>query len=318
MIADMRVGGVGFGAWAVGGSWEWGWGGQDDEDSIAAIRHAVEHGVGWIDTAAVYGLGHSEEVVARALKGVTDRPYVFTKCGMLWDDEGHVIRAARPETIRREVEDSLRRLQVERIDLYQVHQAPEDGTPVEEYWQTMLDLKAEGKVRAVGLSNHDVGLLERAEAVGHVDSLQPHFSAIDRGTADQIAWCARNGTGVIVYSPMESGLLTGAFSAERVKNLASDDWRRRVPNFTTDLDRNLRLADALKPIATRHSVSQAAVAVAWTLTWPGVTGAIVGARRPTQVDDWLAATDLTLTDTDLADITTAIETTRPDQGPIRP
>ncbi|GAA4625031.1 aldo/keto reductase [Actinoallomurus vinaceus] len=315
---DMEITRVGFGAWAVGGSWEYGWGPQSDEESINAIRHAVDQGVNWIDTAAVYGLGHSEKVVAQALKGVSDRPYVFTKCGMTWDANGDVARVARPETIRREVEDSLRRLRVERIDLYQVHQTPEDGTPVEMYWETMAELHQAGKVRAIGLSNHTALRLEKAEQVAHVDSLQPPFSLIDRMAAPEIDWCARNGTGVIVYSPMQSGLLTGAFSRRRVDALPEDDWRRRSPDFTTGLDANLALADALRPVAERHGVSQAAVAVAWTLAWPGVTGAIVGARGPEQVDGWLPAASLELTPEDLDEIAAAVVRTDAGRGPVRP
>ena len=316
---DMEITRVGFGAWAIGGgSWVFGWGSQDDKDSVDAIRHAVDHGINWIDTAAVYGLGHSEEVVGQAIKDVPGRPYIFTKCGMLWDSAWNVKRIARPDTIPRELEASLQRLGVERIDLYQVHWPPEDGTPVEEYWQTMVQLRQEGRVRAVGLSNHGVPLLEKAEKVGHVDSLQPPLSMINRTQADAIAWCARNGTGVIVYSPMHSGLLTGSFSRERVESLPQDDWRRRSPDFTTNLDRNLALADALRPIASRHGVTQAAVAVAWTLAWPGVTGAIVGARNPGQVDGWLPAASLRLTQDDLDEIAAAIERTGAGAGPVRP
>jgi aryl-alcohol dehydrogenase-like predicted oxidoreductase len=315
---DMEITRVGFGAWAAGGPWAFGWGPQDDRESVAAIRHAVEQGVNWIDTAAVYGLGHSEEVVAEAVRGLPEPPYVFTKCGALWDDHGRVSRVARPDTIRREVEASLRRLRVERIDLYQVHQIPFGHVPVEEYWQTMADLKKEGKVRAIGLSNHSVGRLDGAERVAHVDSLQPPFSMIGRSQADEIAWCAGNDTGVIVYSPMQSGLLTGAFSRERVAALPEDDWRRHVPDFTTELDRNLALAEALRPVAERHGVTQAAVAVAWTLAWPGVTGAIVGARRPDQVDGWLPAASLELTSEDRHDIADAIRRTGAGHGPATP
>ncbi|NYD68382.1 aldo/keto reductase [Agromyces atrinae] len=303
---------VGFGAWAIGGSdWAFGWGAQDDADSVAAIRHAVEAGVNWIDTAAVYGLGHSEEVVARALADLpeADRPYVFTKGGMVWDLENRRERAKRvgdPASIRREAEASLRRLGVERIDLYQMHWPAEDGTPLEEYWQTFVDLRDEGKVRAIGLSNHSVEQLEAAEAIGHVDTLQPPFSAIRRGVADEILpWCAANDTGVIVYSPMGSGLLTGAFSAERVANLPDDDWRRNSADFTTNLDANLRIGDALARVAARHRVSQAAAAAAWTLGFDGVTAAIVGARSPEQIDGWIAAADLELTPEDYAEVAAA-------------
>jgi aryl-alcohol dehydrogenase-like predicted oxidoreductase len=317
---------VGFGAWAIGGGgWKFGWGNQEDADSVRTIRHALDSGVNWIDTAPVYGLGRSEEVVGHALRGMSDadRPFVFTKCGLTFDrdrpDAGpnNVMAAA---SVRREVEDSLRRLQVEVIDLYQVHWPPEDGTPLEDYWQTMVDLRTEGKVRAVGLSNHDVKQLEVAESIGHVDSLQPPFSMIHReAAADVIPWCAEHDTGVIVYSPMQSGLLTGAMTAERVARMPSDDWRRTHDDFTGDnLARNLGLADALRPIAERRGVSVGAVAVAWTLAWPGVTAAIVGARSPEQVDGWLPAGSLDLTPDDVADIASAIGTTRAGAGPVVP
>jgi aryl-alcohol dehydrogenase-like predicted oxidoreductase len=315
---------VGFGAYAVGG-------GEDvraraprtDEESVAAIRHAAAAGINWVDTAAVYGLGHSEEVVGRALRGLpeAERPYVFTKCGQVWDPAvgaPSIRRVMAPKSVRREVEASLRRLGVERIDLYQVHWPGEDGTALDEYWQTMVDLRDEGKVRAIGLSNHDVDQLRAAEKIGHVDSLQPPFSAIRRGAAAELAWCAQNGTGAIVYSPMQSGLLTGAYTAERVAALPAGDGRRRSPHFTTGLERNLALATALEPVAERHGVSVAAVAVAWTLGWPGVTGAIVGARSPRQVDGWLPAADFVLTDADMAEIADAIIRTGAGTGPVRP
>jgi len=317
---------VGFGAWAIGGGgWTYGWGAQDDADSIAAIRHAVSRGINWIDTAAVYGLGHSEEVVGRALREIpaAERPYVFTKGGMITDparpfDEPQ--RNLRPESIRKEVEASLRRLGVERIDLYQFHWPDSLGTPVEESWGEMARLIDEGKVRAGGVSNFDVGLLERAERIRHVDSLQPPFSLIRRQAgADVIPWSAAHGTGVIVYSPMQSGILTDSFSRERVQEMAADDWRRRSPQFQEpQLSRNLALRNALRPIAARHDVSDAAVAVAWTLSWPGVSGAIVGARSPAQVEGWLAAGNLILAEEDLSDIATAVKRTRAGDGPARP
>jgi aryl-alcohol dehydrogenase-like predicted oxidoreductase len=316
---------VGFGAWAIGGGdWSFAWGSQDDNASIAAIRHAVEVGINWVDTAEVYGLGHSEEVVAEALAGVdeADRPFVFTKCGLEWDPNDRrrpAARVGKPDVIRRQADESRARLRTDRLDLFQMHWPAEDGTPVEEYWGALLALKEEGKIRSAGLSNHDVAQLERAERVGHVDSLQPPFSLINRqAAADVIPWCHEHGTGVIVYSPMQSGLLTGAFSAERVANLPEDDWRRRSPEFTSGLDANLALAGALVPIAERHGVSRAAVAVAWTLAWPGVTGAIVGARSPEQVDDWLAAGTLALTDADLDELAAAIERTGAGSGPVHP
>ena len=325
-VTDMRITRVGFGAWAIGGGgWTFAWGNQDDADSIAAIRDAVERGINWIDTAAVYGLGHSEEIVARALRDFSpdDWPYVFTKAGLVWDERDRAApqrRVGDPLSIRREVEASLRRLDVERIDLYQMHWPAEDGTPLEAYWGTLLQLKEEGKVRAVGLSNHDVTQLEAAERVGHVDTLQPPFSGVRRDVAAaELPWCAAHDTGVIVYSPMQSGLLTGAFSPERAAQLGSDDWRSRSPDFTgLALRRNLALADALRPIAERHGTSVATVAVAWTLAWPGVTGAIVGARSPAQVDGWICAAALELTDTDLDDVAAAILRTGAGTGPARP
>lgn len=323
---DMRLTRVGFGAWAIGGGgWWFAWGEQDDTDSVSAIRHAVEAGVNWIDTAAVYGLGHSEEVIARALRDIpeADRPYVFTKAGVVWDETdraGRPARYATPASIRRELEDSLRRLDIERIDLYQMHWPAETGTPLEEYWQTFVDLRQEGKIRAAGLSNHDVAQLAAAEAIGHVDSLQPKLSAIHRDAAGELVpWCAEHGTGVIVYSPMASGLLTGAFTEERAASLGDGDWRANSPDFNGDaLERNLVLADALGAVAGRHGVSTGAAAVAWTLAFHGVTGAIVGARRPDQVDGWLAAATLELDDTDLDEIAAAVEQTGAGSGPAHP
>jgi aryl-alcohol dehydrogenase-like predicted oxidoreductase len=324
--SGLQVTQVGFGAWAIGGGgWAYGWGSQDDDASVAAITYAVRHGINWIDTAAIYGLGHSEEVVGRALRELPlkERPFVFTKGGMIPDwsqpyDEPE--RNLRPESIRKEVEASLRRLGVERIDLYQFHWPDAIGTPVEASWGEMARLIQEGKVRAGGVSNFNVALLERAERVRHVDSLQPPFSLIHRQAgADVIPWSAAHGTGVIVYSPMQSGILTDSFTRERVERMAPDDWRRRSPEFQEPLlSRNIALRDALGPIAERHAVSVAAVAVAWTLSWPGVTGAIVGARSPQQVDGWLAAGDLTLEQGDLAEIATAIERTQAGSGPAHP
>lgn len=323
---DMNITRVGFGAWAIGGGeWAAGWGAQDDTDSVSAIRHAVERGINWIDTAAVYGLGHSEEIVGQALQGMSasQRPYVFTKCGMVWDDAN---RSAMPRrvgaaaSIRREAEASLKRLGVERIDLYQMHWPAGDGTQLDEYWQVLLDLKQAGKARAVGLSNHNVAQLENAEQLGHVDTLQPPFSALRRDAAvDLLPWCHAHGTGVIVYSPMQSGLLTGRFSAERAAALPESDWRSRDAEFTgKNLARNLALAEALKPIAERHGSTVAATAVAWTLAWSGVTGAIVGARGPGQVDGWLGAATLELDDEDMAEIAVIIETTGAGTGPSSP
>jgi aryl-alcohol dehydrogenase-like predicted oxidoreductase len=315
---------VGFGAWAAGGGgWSFGWGPQDDEASIAAMQHAVEHGVNWIDTAAVYGLGHSEEVVGRFLRTIapSERPFVFTKCGLEWDPSDPMKvsrRTLHPDSIRRECDASLRRLGVERIDLYQFHWPDEGGVPVEESWGVMTQLVEEGKVRAIGVSNFDVRLLERCEARRHVDSLQPPFSMIKREVAGaQLPWCAAHGTGVICYSPMQSGILTDTFSAARVAAFAADDWRRRGPEFKSpQLERNLALRDALKPIAARHRTTVSAVAIAWVLAWPGITGAIVGARSPQQVDGWLPAASISLTPEDLGAIASAIEQTGAGSGPV--
>jgi len=322
----MQITTVGFGAWAAGGGgWAFGWGPQDDAESIAAICHAVDLGVNWIDTAAVYGLGHSEEVVGRALREIPakDRPLVFTKGGLLFDRERPFERPKRdskPDSLRKEVELSLKRLGVEQIDLYQFHQPDESGTPVEESWGAMARLAEEGKVRAVGVSNYDVAMLERCERIRHVDSLQPPFSMIRRDSAEElIPWCAAHGTGVIVYSPMQTGILTDSFSAERIARMADDDWRKNGPYFQEPaLSRNLQLRDSLRPIAKQHGTTVSSIAVAWTLAWPGVTGAIVGARSAAQVDGWIGAGRIELGARDLEEIAGAIERSQAGSGPIRP
>lgn len=323
---DMSITRVGFGAWALGGGdWARGWGAQNDADSIAAIQHAVRRGINWIDTAAVYGLGHSETIIGEAVKGLprSERPLIFTKGGLRWNDgdrQAMPRRVGDPGSLREEIDASLKRLGVETIDLYQMHWPADDGTPLEAYWQVLLDAKRSGKVRAVGLSNHNVAQLEAAERLGHVDTVQPPFSAIQRSAADDVLpWCDRHHTGVIVYSPMQSGLLTGTMTPERVHALGRDDWRAGDAEYTAPrLERNLALADAMKPLAQRHGATTAAVAIAWTLSWPGVTGAIVGARSPAQVDDWLAAATLELDDDDLDGVADAIARTGAGIGPARP
>ncbi len=317
---------VGFGAWATGGGgWAFGWGPQDDALSLAAIRHAVRLGVNWIDTAAVYGLGHSEEVVGRAVRELpaAERPLVFTKCGLQWDEKNPMVqakRSLRPDVVQRECEASLRRLGLERIDLFQFHWPDESGVLVEDSWGAMARLVEQGKVRAAGVSNFDVARLEKCQGIRPVDSLQPPFSAIRRQAAEaEIPWCAAHGAGVIVYSPMQSGLLTDTFAEERMATLPADDWRRKSPQFQPPhLSKNLALRDALRPLAARRGVSVGALAVAWTLAWPGVSGAIVGARSPEQVDGWIGASGLELEPAELDQIAAAIEKTGAGGGPARP
>jgi aryl-alcohol dehydrogenase-like predicted oxidoreductase len=324
--SGLEVTTVGFGAWAIGGAgWAFSWGPQDDDESIRAIRHAVSAGVNWIDTAAVYGLGHPEEVVGRALAGISaaDRPMVFTKCGLRShpsDRYAPAQRNSRPAFLREEVDNSLRRLGVERIDLFQIHWPDETGVPVEESWGEMSRLVEEGKVRAIGVSNYTIDLLERCERVRHVDSLQPPFSLINRASGSGlIPWAAAHGTGVIVYSPMASGILTDSFSRERVAAMSDEDWRRRSEGHTEpQLTRNLALRDALRPIAARHATTVSAVAVAWVLSWPGVSGAIVGARTERQVDGWLPAGTLTLAAADMDEIAAAVEKLGVGSEPVRP
>lgn len=301
---DMETTPIGFGSWAVGGSgWAAGWGPQDDEESVGAIRRALELGVNWIDTAAVYGLGHSEEIVARALEGVSERPYVFTKCSMVWDENGEIGHSIKAESVKRECENSLRRLRTDAIDLYQIHW-PNPDEEIEEGWSAMAELKAEGKVRHIGVSNFDVGQMKRAQEIASVESLQPPYSMLSREIEDEILpYCQENGIAVIVYSPMKSGLLTGKMTRERAQNLPEDDWRSRASAFQEpQLSRNLELVELLSEIGDRHGVSSAEVAIAWTLSHPAVTGAIVGARRPDQVDGVVGAADLKLDEDELDEI----------------
>ncbi len=302
--SDLHITPIGFGAWAIGGSgWEFGWGGQDDRDSIAAIREALDAGVNWIDTAAVYGLGHSEEVVARALEGVRDRPYVFTKCSMVWDEHREIGHSLKAESIRRECEASLRRLKVDVLDLYQIHW-PNPDEDIEEGVATMANLKEEGKVRHIGVSNFNVAQMKRAQAIAPIASLQPPFSLV-RPEAQKaiLPFAFREYIGVIAYSPMGSGLLTGAMTRERIEQLPPDDWRRNNRDFQEPLlSRNLRLVRLLKNIGIHHGCTPAEVAVAWVLEHPAVTGAIVGARKPGQITGVVGAAELRLSPTDLAEI----------------
>src|SRR5947209_2997481 len=302
--SDLSITPVGFGGWAIGGSgWEFAWGAQDDRESIAAIREALDAGINWIDTAAVYGLGHSEEVVARALEGVRDRPYVFTKCSMVWDERGQIGHRLKAESIRRECEASLRRLRLDAIDLYQIHW-PDPEEDIEEGWATMARLKEEGKVRNIGVSNFNVAQMKRAQAIAPITSLQPRYSLLHREIeAAILPFTARENIGILAYSPMASGLLTGAMTPERIAGLPADDWRRRHTDFREpQLSRNLRLVRLLRAIGDHHGRSPGEVAVAWVLRDPAVTGAIVGARRPSQVRGVFGAAAFHLSSRERAEI----------------
>ncbi len=296
--SDLHITPVGLGAWAIGGAWQYGWGQQDDRQSTETIFRAIDAGINWIDTAAVYGLGHSEEVVGRALKGMHEKPYIFTKCGLVWDESGIVSGKLKADSIRREVEASLRRLQVETIDLYQIHW-PDPDEDIEEGWQMMADLQKAGKVRWIGVSNFNTTQMERAAAIAPITSLQPPYSAINRSVESEILpYCRQHNIGVIVYSPMQSGLLTGKMSRERLEKLPKDDWRIahsedfREPKLT----RNLAIQAKFVEIAAELNVPTPTVAIAWTLHHPAVTAAIVGARRPDQLDDIVPALDFRLDD----------------------
>lgn len=305
--SDLLITPVGYGAWAIGGSgWDFAWGHQEDADSIAAIHRSLELGVNWIDTAAVYGVGHSEEVVAQALKGWRgSRPYVFSKCALRWDDKGHVTQNHSAQSIRRECEDSLRRLEVQVIDLYQMHWPPSDNGPgLEEAWQTMVALQKEGKVRWVGVSNFDPAQIKRAQKIAPVTSLQPPYSLIRRQVEKEILpYCNEQGIGVIAYAPMASGLLTGAMTRERAAALPADDFRSKSPEFREPrLSKNLELVERLRIVAARHGRNPGEAAIAWVLSNPAVTGAIVGARNAKQAEGVMHAGDLKLSPEEIAEI----------------
>ena len=302
--SDLFITPIGFGAWAIGGSgWEFAWGSQDDRDSIAAIHEALDAGVNWIDTAAVYGLGHSEEVVARALGGMNNRPYVFTKCSMVWNDRRQIGHSLKADSIRRECEASLIRLGVDVIDLYQIHW-PDPDADIEEGWATLAALQKEGKVRHIGVSNFNVAQMQRAQAIAPITSLQPRYSLLHREVeAEVLPFCAREHIGVIAYSPMASGLLTGGMTRERVAGLPGDDWRKGHPDFQEPrLSRTLRLVSLLRTLGKRRGYTPAEVAVAWVLYNPAVTGAIVGARRPGQVRGVVGAAELRLSPREMAEV----------------
>jgi len=301
--SDLHITPIGFGAWAIGGSgWEFGWGEQDDKASIGAIHRALELGVNWIDSAAVYGMGHSEEVVAAALNNWSGpRPYVFTKCGLLWDDEGYVHRSLEADSIRRECENSLRRLKVDRIDLYQIHWPAKD---LDEGWGEMARLQKEGKIRWIGVSNFDAGQMRSVAEIAPISSVQPPYSLVRREIeADVLPYAHFHNIGVIVYSPMQSGLLTGAMTRERIAKLPDSDWRSHDPEFREPkLLQNLALVERLRKVGQKYGRPPGQVAVAWVLRNPTVTAAIVGARSPQQVEQNVGAADLHLTDEDVAEI----------------
>ena len=300
--SDLHLSPIGFGAWAIGGGdWAFAWGPQDDADSISAIQRALDLGINWIDTAAVYGLGHSENIVAKALQNTSKKPYIFTKCGMVWDDKREITRSLKK--IREEAEASLRRLQVDAIDLYQIHW-PVPDEEIEEAWSTMADLQREGKVRWIGVSNFSVPQMERALKIAPIAALQPPYSMINRTIEPEILpFCEKHGIGVINYAPMHSGLLTGAMTKERVAAFPENDFRRNAKNYQEPLlSRNLAVAGLLKTIGARHGVSAGVIAIAWTLHNPAVTAAIVGGRNAKQVEGVFPSTDFRLAEPEFAEI----------------
>lgn len=304
--SDFEITRIGLGTWAIGGPWQYGWGPQDDEDSIGSIHQALDSGVNWIDTAPAYGLGHSEEVVAKALRQTDHQPFVFTKCGIVWDANGSPSQALRKASILREVEDSLRRLDVEVIDLYQIHWPIPEGE-IDEGCAAVEELRAAGKIRYAGVSNFSVSQMEQVRGALEITSLQPPYSLVQPEVEEMILpYCLAEGIGVINYSPMGSGLLTGKMTRERIEALPMDDWRSKNDKFKEPkLSRNLALVEALRSVAARHECSVAEAAIAWTLHNPAVTGAIVGVRTPAQVDGVIRASEVELTDQDLSALSNA-------------
>ena len=306
---DLNLSTIGLGTWAIGGGgWKFSWGPQDDKESISAIRRALELGINWIDTAAVYGLGHSEEIVGKAIKGLRDKPIIATKCERVWDRDGNIFGRLKKESIRSEVEASLKRLKIEIIDLYQIHW-PEPDEDIEEAWTTLGDLIKEGKIRYAGVSNFNLEQLKRVQPIHPLASLQPPYSMLERGIEKKILeYCSANNIGVIAYSPMQKGLLTGKFTRERAHKLPEDDHRRRDPRFhEPELSANLRLVEDLRSIAEKSGRTVAQLAIAWVLRRPEVTAAIVGARRPSQIEETVVAGDWVLSKEDIAAIETLLD-----------
>ena len=300
---EMSITPVGLGAWAMGGGdWAFSWGPQDDTESIATIKHALNLGINWIDTAAIYGLGHSEEIVGKAIKG-REKPYIFTKCERVWDDKGEIHGSLKAQSIRREVEASLKRLDIDVIDLYQIHW-PNPDPDIEEGWSTMAELKREGKVRAIGVSNFSVEQMQRAQKIAPIDSLQPPYSLVHpQAENDVLPYCQEQQIGVIVYSPMASGLLSGTMTRERIEQMPRDDWRKRDTEFQEPrLSRNLDLENLLTDIGYPHNCTAGEVAVGWVLHNPAVTGAIIGARSPRQIEQMIGAAEFRLSESELAAI----------------
>ena len=307
--SDLRLTAIGFGAWAIGGgNWEFAWGPQDDHESIAAIHRALDLGINWIDTAAIYGLGHSEEIVGKALKSSSHKPLVFTKCSMRWHEDRTIYRSLKPGSLAEELENSLRRLGVDTIDLYQIHW-PDPPDQIEEGWETLARFKEQGKVRYIGVSNFNVAQMQRAQQIAPITSLQPPYSMLRRAIeAEILPFAQANHIGVINYSPMLSGLLTGSMTAERASSLPADDWRRRNIEFREPrLSRNMRLVELLREIGNAHSVSPGVVAIAWTLHHPAITGAIVGGRSAQQVEGVAPALEFRLSDDEFGRINRFLE-----------
>ena len=307
---DLELSPVGLGTWAIGGGgWSFGWGPQDDEESVATIHHALKQGVNWIDTAPVYGLGHSEKVVGRAIKGLREKVIIATKCGLVWDERGKISGRLKRESIRREVEESLLRLEIEVIDLYQIHW-PDPDRKIEEAWSTMADLVREGKIRYMGVSNFNVNQLERIRPIHPIASLQPPYSMLNRGIEDELLnYCKTHDIGIIVYSSMECGLLTGKYTKESIQNLPEGDWRKTKNSHfqEPELSANLKLIEGLRSIAERNDRTLAQLAVAWVLRRPEVTSAIVGARRPSQIKETALASEWALSQEDIATIESVLE-----------